>query len=54
MEELHCPVMGTKVDPKKAKEKGLLSTYQGKEYYFCCPSCKPEFDAHPEKYVKNK
>ena len=52
MEQQTCPVMGTKVDLKKAKEKGWHSTYKGKEYYFCCPSCKPEFDANPKKYVK--
>lgn len=50
--EAKCPVMGTKVDPQKAKEKGLFSVYNGKEYYFCCPSCKPEFDANPAKYSK--
>ncbi|MDD5307624.1 MAG: YHS domain-containing protein [Deltaproteobacteria bacterium] len=27
------------------------SQYQGKWYYFCCPACKPQFDANPEKFV---
>jgi len=51
MPEVICPVMGTKVDVEKAKQNGWLSTYKGKKYYFCCPSCKPAFDAGPEKYV---
>jgi YHS domain-containing protein len=27
--------------------------YKGKEYYFCCPKCKPLFDAHRAKYIKH-
>lgn len=49
-----CQVMGTEVDPEKAKKMSWVSTYKGKTYYFCCPSCKPAFDADPEKYVKAK
>jgi len=29
-----------------------FSVYKGHTYYFCCPSCKPEFDANPAKYAK--
>ncbi len=28
------------------------SVYQGKTYVFCCASCKPRFDAAPEKYAR--
>lgn len=49
-----CPVMGTNVDPEKAKKMGWSSMHKGKAYYFCCPSCKPAFDANPEKYVQVK
>ena len=27
------------------------SDYKGTTYYFCCDSCKEEFDRHPEEYV---
>lgn len=41
-----CPVMvGNKIDPN------IFSEYQGKKVYFCCESCKANFDAAPEKYL---
>ena len=44
-----CPVMKSKViDTKNAK----FSVYKGKKYYFCCASCKPDFDKNPAKFVK--
>ena len=42
------PVCSMEVDPKKA----LLSTHQGKTYYFCSPACKQTFDKAPEKYTE--
>jgi len=45
-----CPVMGTAI-PDVSKAAGH-SVYKGKTYYFCCPACKPQFDANPAKYVK--
>ena len=27
-------------------------TYKGKEYYVCCSGCRAEFQADPEKYIK--
>jgi len=27
-------------------------TYKGKTYYVCCSSCRKEFLATPEKYIK--
>jgi YHS domain-containing protein len=27
------------------------SEYNGTTYYFCCESCKEEFDRHPDQYV---
>ena len=48
---LTCPVMGGKIEPAK-KASHQFSDYQGTRYYFCCPGCKPEFDASPAKYVK--
>lgn len=48
---LICPVTGDKIASVKAAVGH--STYKGKTYYFCCPSCKPRFDKNPAKYVKN-
>lgn len=46
--EHRCPVMGAVVkDPSTA----LHSEYKGRTYYFCCPGCKPMFDADPGKYI---
>lgn len=45
-----CPVMGTPI-PDVSKAAGK-SVYKGKTYYFCCPGCKPKFDADPSKYAK--
>jgi YHS domain-containing protein len=27
------------------------SEHAGKHYAFCCPGCKPQFDADPEKFI---
>jgi YHS domain-containing protein len=47
---LVCPVTGEKI--ASTKDAAGHSIYKGKTYYFCCPSCKPMFDANPAKYVK--
>ncbi len=44
-----CPVMGGTFT---VSEKTQRSEYQGKHYAFCCPGCKPKFDADPERYLK--
>lgn len=46
--EVRCPVMGEVV---KNPATAAKSVYKGKTYYFCCPGCKPKFDADPEKYI---
>jgi YHS domain-containing protein len=43
-----CPVMG---DEFEVKADTQSSVYKGKTYVFCCPACKPQFDANPAKYV---
>jgi YHS domain-containing protein len=43
-----CPVMGTEFQVTKDTQS---SVYKGKTYVFCCPACKPQFDASPEKYL---
>jgi YHS domain-containing protein len=47
---LVCPVTGEKI--ASIKDAQGHSTYKGKTYYFCCPSCKPMFDKNPAKYAK--
>jgi len=47
---LVCPVTGETIS--SIKDAAGSSVYKGKRYYFCCPSCKPMFDANPAKYVK--
>ena len=44
----HCPVM--KAD-FKITASTLYSKYKGRYYFFCCPGCKPKFDANPKKYA---
>lgn len=52
------PALGTKAFCPVSKEaftisaKTQMSTYKGKTYAFCCPDCKPEFDANPEKFAQ--
>jgi Cu+-exporting ATPase len=45
------PVCGMTPFIAVAKAKGNHSTYQGKDYYFCCAGCKAKFEAEPEKYL---
>ena len=40
-----CPVMGGTVN------EALFTEYQGKRVYFCCPSCKTEFEKDPQAYL---
>jgi YHS domain-containing protein len=47
--EAVCPVMGSKF---KVTKDTLRSEYKGRHYVFCCPACKPKFDADPGKYTK--
>ena len=43
-----CPVMGNDFAVEEASAR---SEYKGRHYAFCCPGCKPKFDAAPEKYL---
>ena len=43
-----CPVSGTGV---RADDSAQMVEYKGKKYYFCCSSCKKEFEKDPEKYL---
>lgn len=46
------PVCGMTVEPDTARAKGLHSTYQGSDYFFCGKGCKLEFDEDPEHYLQ--
>lgn len=50
-EMVTCPVSGETI--KKSEAAGSHE-YNGKTYYFCCPSCKEKFLENPEKYAKKK
>jgi Cu+-exporting ATPase len=41
-------VCGMTVDPASARGSAV---YQGKTYYFCCPSCQQRFQADPLRYL---
>ncbi len=46
IEQKTCPIMaGNPIN------KNLFTEYKGKKVYFCCPACKPKFEADPEKYI---
>jgi Cu+-exporting ATPase len=42
------PVCGMRVEPATARAS---TEYQGRMYYFCCPSCLQKFQAQPESYL---
>ncbi|MBP1912784.1 YHS domain-containing protein [Thermococcus stetteri] len=44
------PVCGMEVD----ENTEIKVEYKGKVYYFCSPGCRAEFEANPEKYVKEE
>ena len=43
-----CPVSGT---PVKASDSAQMAEYKGEKYFFCCGSCKREFEKDPDKYL---
>ena len=45
------PVCGMTVDPETARAKGLHSSYQGRDFFFCGKGCKLEFDDDPQHYL---
>jgi YHS domain-containing protein len=45
------PVCGMTVDRETQRSKGLVSTYEGHEYFFCGRGCKLDFDEDPARYL---
>jgi YHS domain-containing protein len=39
------------VDTESARGRGLHSTYQGRDFFFCGKGCKLEFGEDPERYL---
>jgi YHS domain-containing protein len=46
-----CPVTG---DTFSITKDSPSTEYNGKIYFFCCPMCKPKFEANPGKFLKPK
>jgi Cu+-exporting ATPase len=45
------PVCGMTPDPEQARAKGLVTTFEGREYVFCGKGCMLEFGEHPETFL---
>ena len=45
------PVCGMTVDPQGARDKGLASVHEGREYVFCGKGCFLEFGDDPEPFL---
>ena len=43
-----CPVSGTDLGPRQTAH---AVEYEGETYYFCCGSCKRNFEKDPERYL---
>jgi len=41
-------VCGMMVDEKRAN---LVSTYEGRSFYFCSAACKSSFDKDPRRFI---
>ena len=48
-----CPIMGTKLDPKKVTAS-LTRTYNGKKIGFCCAGCTSAWDKLTDQQKKEK
>jgi P-type Cu+ transporter len=45
------PVCGMTPDPDAARAKGLVTTYEGREYVFCGKGCLLEFGDDPDRFL---
>ncbi len=45
------PVCGKRLNTNKAH---IVVSYEGENYYLCCPMCQKEFERNPQKYAKRK
>jgi Cu+-exporting ATPase len=51
LETFTDPVCKMTVGPGR---KGIISKYNGQEYYFCAEACRDSFDKDPQKYLEAK
>jgi YHS domain-containing protein len=49
MEKEIDPVCGMEVEPAQADGS---SDHEGRTYYFCSPACKQQFDANPDRFIR--
>lgn len=47
----HDPVCNMEVDQEEASSYGLVSEVETRQFYFCSPECKQEFDRSPSDYI---
>lgn len=45
------PVCGMRPDPDSARDRGLVTTHEGREYVFCGKGCLLEFKDDPERFL---
>lgn len=51
--EISCAVMkNDMVEIKEATKAKRFADYNGRRYFFCCPSCVKAFKKNPAKYAK--
>ncbi|MFO7245576.1 MAG: YHS domain-containing protein [Thermaerobacter sp.] len=47
------PVCGMEIDEALAEDLGAERLeYRGRVYWFCCPHCRRQFEADPERYLQ--
>lgn len=46
-----CPVLGSAIASVSKETK--FTDVKGVRYYFCCDSCKPQFEKSPDKFLKD-
>lgn len=44
------PVCGKRINRNKAH---IVLSYEGQQYYLCCPICQREFERDPRRYANN-
>jgi YHS domain-containing protein len=45
------PVCEMSVDEQDARNNGLVSEHEGRDFYFCSKDCKDMFDRFPDTYT---
>lgn len=48
------PVCGMRVDPERARARGLEIRRGQEDYHFCSPGCKASFEQRPEDFIQER